>query len=133
MNDGRHMTERTQDVRLALVEQAVVNIKDDIGEIKTRTAGIAETVALLARIEERQISDGKSVDRAFEEIRKIIDRVTIIEKAQPVQRLTSGWVLLIVQIVLTAVISVVVASGVKGQQKEMAPIHAKAKPLINGE
>ncbi len=75
-----------------LTEQ-VRSMRDDIGEIKGAMAKVAEALERLARLEERHANTAVALERAFKFLSDISKRVTTLEQAQPVQTLTSGWII----------------------------------------
>lgn len=68
-------------------------LQEDISEIKAATRKMADALERLARLEERHATVSTSLDRAFTSINKIHDRVTKLEVAQPMQNITSNWVM----------------------------------------
>lgn len=81
----------------------------DMVEIKQTMRELAATVSKLAVVEERQAATNDAIGRAFKDINKISDRVTVLEQSQPIQKQSSDFVQTavkyIVAIVLGAVIS----------------------------
>ena len=67
-------------------------LREDVAEIKGFMAKMSEAIERLARLEERHGNTTAALERAFGAISKLNDRVTLLEKAQPVQNLTSDWV-----------------------------------------
>lgn len=87
--------------------EALSAIRDDMREVKDALKEMSAAVLRLAVLEERHQTVAAALDRAFGAISKLGDRVREIEQAlpdgaasrlrdleqaQPVQRLTSGWV-----------------------------------------
>lgn len=69
------------------------SLQEDVSEIKDTTRKMAEALERLARLEERHASVSASLDRAFTSINKVQDRVTKLETGQPLQNMTSNWVM----------------------------------------
>lgn len=67
-------------------------MREDLSEIKGAVSKVADALERLARLEERHSTVAGALERAFCSITKIEQRLSTIEIAQPVQKLTSGWV-----------------------------------------
>ena len=80
------MSEEAQTARLDALQE-------DISEIKAATRKMAEALERLARLEERQATVSSSIDRLFGSLGKVQERLGRLEAAQPVQRMTSTWVM----------------------------------------
>lgn len=74
------------------IHPALLALREDVAEIKGFMAKMAEAIERLARLEERHGNTASALERAFSTISKIDTRLQALEKAQPVQALTSGWV-----------------------------------------
>lgn len=68
-------------------------MREDMNEVKLTMRRVADALVQLARLEERHTTVAAALDRAFGAISKIEVRVRALETAQPVQRLTSGWMI----------------------------------------
>lgn len=68
-------------------------LSEDVSEIKDSMRRVANAMERLARMEERQANQTSALERAFGAIEKIGTRVTALEKTEPVQSLTSSWVI----------------------------------------
>jgi hypothetical protein len=68
-------------------------VREDVAEIKSSLERVAHALERLARLEERQASAASGLERSFTAISKIADRVTALEKNEPLQSLTSSWVI----------------------------------------
>ena len=75
-------------------------LSDDIGELKEALRQIASAVTRLALVEERQMQTNEALSRAFKQIDKldlkltgIEQRLGTLERLQPLQQQTNGWVL----------------------------------------
>ena len=75
-------------------------LSDDVGELKETLRQIATAVTRLALVEERQSQTNEALGRAFKSIDKIDGKLTGIEqrigsleRMQPIQQQTNGWVL----------------------------------------
>lgn len=75
-----------------VIKAEVQALRDDVGEIKGLMQKVADALERLARLEERHATVSSALERAFSSISKIEARVRTLELAQPVQKLTSGWV-----------------------------------------
>lgn len=73
------------------LQEALDGVRDDVKEIKSAMSRMAEAVVRLAVLEERHTTVSNALERAFGAISKLEARVRDLEQAQPVQRLTSGW------------------------------------------
>lgn len=72
--------------RLALLEQAVFDIRDAL----SRTAG---AMVNIAQLEERHNETSRALERAFDELGRLGARVTKIEQIMPILQLTSRWII----------------------------------------
>ena len=75
-------------------------LSDDIGELKEALRQIASAVTRLALVEERQMQTNEALSRAFKQIDKldlkltgIEQRLGTLERMQPLQQQTNGWVM----------------------------------------
>jgi len=75
-------------------------LSDDVGELKETLRQIATAVTRLALVEERQMQTNEALSRAFKQIDKlelkltgIEQRIGALERMQPIQQQTNGWVL----------------------------------------
>ena len=75
-------------------------LSDDVGELKETLRQIASAVTRLALVEERQMQTNEALSRAFKQIDKldlkltgIEQRLGTLERLQPLQQQTNGWVL----------------------------------------
>lgn len=75
-----------------VIKEQMVGVREDIGEIKGALSRVADALERLARLEERHATVASALDRAFGAIKSIDLRLKVVELAQPVQRLTSGWI-----------------------------------------
>ena len=86
-------------------------LSDDVGELKETLRQIASAVTRLALVEERQMQTNEALSRAFKQIDKldlkltgIEQRLGTLERLQPLQQQTNGWVLTSVWIVAGAAV-----------------------------
>ena len=86
-------------------------LSDDVGELKETLRQIATAVTRLALVEERQSQTNEALGRAFKQIDKldlkligIEQRVGSLERMQPLQQQTNGWVMTSVWIVAGAAV-----------------------------
>ena len=75
-------------------------LSDDVGELKETLRQIATAVTRLALVEERQSQTNEALGRAFKQIDKldlkligIEQRIGSMERMQPLQQQTNGWVM----------------------------------------
>ena len=75
-------------------------LSDDVGELKETLRQIATAVTRLALVEERQMQTNEALSRAFKQIEKldlkltgIEQRLGTLERLQPLQQQTNGWVM----------------------------------------
>lgn len=75
-------------------------LSDDVGELKETLRQIASAVTRLALVEERQMQTNEALSRAFKQIEKldlkltgIEQRLGTLERLQPLQQQTNGWVM----------------------------------------
>ena len=75
-------------------------LSDDVGELKETLRQIASAVTRLALVEERQMQTNEALSRAFKQIDKldlkltgIEQRIGTLERMQPLQQQTNGWVM----------------------------------------
>ena len=75
-------------------------LSDDVGELKETLRQIATAVTRLALVEERQMQTNEALSRAFKQIDKldlkltgIEQRLGTLERLQPLQQQTNGWVM----------------------------------------
>jgi len=97
-----------QSSQLLLAMERISAIADDMRDVKANMGRLADAVAKLAIVEERQVADRQALARAFAEIDKVSARVAAIEQAQPIQKQSSDWV----QRAVAAILGAVLASGV---------------------
>jgi len=75
-------------------------LSEDVGELKETLRQIASAVTRLALVEERQMQTNEALSRAFKQIDKldlkltgIEQRIGSLERMQPLQQQTNGWVM----------------------------------------
>ena len=75
-------------------------LSEDVGELKETLRAIASAVTRLALVEERQMQTNEALSRAFKQIDKldlkltgIEQRLGTLERMQPLQQQTNGWVM----------------------------------------
>ena len=75
-------------------------LSEDVGELKETLRQIASAVTRLALVEERQMQTNEALSRAFKQIDKfdlkltsVEQRLGALERMQPIQQQTNGWVL----------------------------------------
>lgn len=122
------MGEPSYETRVALLEQAVGQIGDNVREIKDATVAIAESVQSIARLEERQLSMSSGLERANEDITNIYGRVHALEVKQPESAMTNRWVNKAVDVLIVALVAgmVSVAIGNRAASSVVAQTPAKS-------
>ena len=97
--------------RLARTEGAVDDIRNAVGKIEEAVRTISEAMVALVRLDQKHIETSDALHRAFEEIEAVSTRVTAVELALPVLKLTSRWVVTaataVVGLVAVAVVALV--------------------------
>lgn len=68
------------------------NLRDDVSEMRTAVARIAEAMATITRLEERHASLSSALERAFSAISKLSERTSALELAQVPLQGSSAWV-----------------------------------------
>ena len=75
-------------------------LSDDVGDLKETLRQIATALTRLALVEERQSQTNEALSRAFKQIDKvdlkltgIEQRIGALERLQPLQQQTNGWVM----------------------------------------
>ena len=75
-------------------------LSEDVRELKETLHQIASAVTRLALVEERQMQTNEALSRAFKQIDKldlkltgIEQRLGTLERLQPLQQQTNGWVM----------------------------------------
>ena len=75
-------------------------LSEDVGELKETLRQIASAVTRLALVEERQMQTNEALSRAFKQIDKLDLKLTgierrlgTLERMQPLQQQTNGWVM----------------------------------------
>ena len=75
-------------------------LSEDVRELKETLRQIASAVTRLALVEERQMQTNEALSRAFKQIDKldlkltgIEQRIGSLERMQPLQQQTNGWVM----------------------------------------
>ena len=86
-------------------------LSEDVGELKETLRQIATAVTRLALVEERQMQTNEALSRAFKQIDKldlkltgIEQRLGTLERMQPLQQQTNGWVMTSVWIIAGAAV-----------------------------
>lgn len=121
------MAEQSYETRVALLEQAVGQIGDNVREIKDATVAIAESVQSIARLEERQLSMSSGLERANEDITNIYSRVHALEVKQPESAMTNRWVNKAVDVLIVAVVAGMVSAAVGNRAASSAVAQTPAK------
>ena len=87
-----------QDINVVITRLGLLS--EDVGELKETLRQIASAVTRLALVEERQMQTNEALSRAFKQIDKfdlkltaVEQRLGALERMQPMQQQTNGWVL----------------------------------------
>lgn len=80
------------DRRAAHSDTRFASLSDDIKEVKSTLKELTAAVNRLAVIEERQVTDRASLDRAFGSIKDHEGRLKCLEAGQITNKQTSAWV-----------------------------------------
>ena len=103
--------------------EAVIRVErmgTDIGEIKTSIKEMANAITRLAIFEERQTNDRLEIARVSRSLDGQGDRITALELAQPLQKQTSDWVQKVVWLVLTVVLTALLALVISSRAPDLA-------------
>ncbi|NYT62370.1 hypothetical protein H0A66_08605 [Alcaligenaceae bacterium] len=68
-------------------------IRRNLEEVHSAMTKIAAALERLTRLEERHAHTATALDRAFNAISKLEARVAAMERHQPMQKLTTNWVI----------------------------------------
>lgn len=80
------------DERLARLEEKIHNLSEDMHDLKQSNRSIAESLKVLAILEERHRTSDEAIKRMFEAIEKNSGRIESIELQMPNLSLASSWV-----------------------------------------
>lgn len=75
----------------AVRDERIQQIREDVIEIRAAMTKVADALERLARLEERHSTVATAQERAFKALGALDDRVTVLERAQPMQSLATGW------------------------------------------
>lgn len=99
-----------------IIEQRVATLEGAVGKIERAVSSIAESMQALVRLEERHAQTQASVERCFKEIEDHEHRLRELEKSEPLQKLTTRWVIggvvTIITLIITALVGLVGVPGV---------------------
>lgn len=88
---------RSSDVNIQVVIDRLTNLHEDVNDLKESTRDsmkeIANAITKLVLLEERQSHANDNFSRVVNQLDSIQRRVEELEKHEPVQRLTSKWML----------------------------------------
>lgn len=98
-----------QDINVVITRLGLLSA--DVGELKETLREIASAVTRIALVEERQMQTNEALSRAFKQIDKLDlklagleHRLIALERMQPIQQQTSGWVMTAVWIAAGAAV-----------------------------
>lgn len=95
---------------IALVQGQLAAMQAQLGEMRDAITRLADSYQKLSLLEERQVVTRESLERAFEQIDKLSTRVQTLEREQPINSRTTGWVEKAAGLILAAVIGGAVVS-----------------------
>lgn len=75
------------------MQAEIGSIRQSLAEVKNTMSKMADALERLARLEERHANTASALDRAFTALTRLEARIEAIERQQPVQKLTSDWVI----------------------------------------
>lgn len=84
--------EAVSDERLARLEERISGLSDDMSDLKQSNRSIAESLKVLAVLEERHRTSDEAIKRMFGVIEKNSGRIDAIELKIPNLSLASSWV-----------------------------------------
>jgi len=88
---------RSSDVNIQVVIDRLTNLHDDVNDLKESTRDsmkeIANAITKLVLLEERQSHTNDNFSRVVNQLDNIQRRVEELEKQEPIQRLTSKWMM----------------------------------------
>lgn len=118
--------------QLVQAMERISAIADDMRDVKATMGRLADAVAKMAIVEERQAADRQALARAFSEIDKVADRLRRIEELQPIQKQSSdfvqGWVSKVVALALAAALGG--GAAVVTRPADRAGAAQVGKPLV---
>lgn len=80
------------DERLARLEERMSGLSEDMSDLKQSNRSIAESLKMLAILEERHRTSDEAMKRIFEIIEKNMAKIEAIEIQMPNLSLASSWV-----------------------------------------
>lgn len=83
---------RATDGLIQVIASRLDNLHDDVAGMGVVLKELANAVAKLAVIEERQTQSAQALERAFKVLEKVEGRLDALEKAQPLQQQSADWV-----------------------------------------
>lgn len=76
------------------IRAEITAIRQSLAAVQESMSQLASTLLQrLARLEERDLNTTEAVNRAFETISKHDSRLQALERSQPLQKMTSTWVI----------------------------------------
>jgi uncharacterized coiled-coil DUF342 family protein len=99
---------RNTDVNIQVVIDRLTNLHEDVNDLRESTRDsmkeIANAITKLVLLEERQSNTNDNFSRVVNQLDNIQRRVEELEKQEPLQKLTSKWVMTIVWSAATAAV-----------------------------
>lgn len=94
-----------------IIEQRVATLEGAVSKIERAVSSIAESMQALVRLEERHTQTQAGLGRCFKEVEDHENRLRELEKSEPLQRLTTKWVIggvvTIITLIITALVGLV--------------------------
>jgi response regulator RpfG family c-di-GMP phosphodiesterase len=94
---------------LAVALSRMQSMSADLQEIKATMKDLANAVARLAVVEERQANTSDSIGRAFTEIKSLGERIAVLEQGQPLNKHSSDMVQTVTKYVVVAVLGALIS------------------------
>lgn len=102
------------DERLARLEERVLGIADDMSDLKLSNRSMAESLKILAILEERHRTSDEAMKRMFEAIDANAKRIESLELQMPNLSLASSWVFRAVLAIMALTGITYLATVIKG-------------------
>ena len=102
---------KNQEATLAVVVDRLSSLHEDVNDLRDSMREsmkeMATAVTRLVEMEQRQVYAMKAVERQEEQITKLSERVSEIEKSQPITALVVSWVQRVVMVAVGVVLAFV--------------------------
>lgn len=81
------------DPLVEIMAHHIKSMREDMGEMKQSVTKLTEAVTKLVLLEERQSNTTAELDRVARSVTKLDSRLQMLERAQPMAKQVSQWVL----------------------------------------